>query len=134
MATFTEEDVRRLELYMQLREELLIKLKTEDRKDVGYVNSFTNLAESLDRSIIAKAKVKVEEEANKTSAANKEAILEFMMAVHSNACAPITSQVEREIPKYIPSGEEQVIEGELITKEDKIDVKAYLSSLDNNEN
>lgn len=131
MATFTDEDVRRLELSMQLREELLLKLKAEDRKDVGYVNSFTNLAESLDRSILSKAKIKVEEEANKTSAANKEAILEFMMAVHSNASAPITSKVEREIPKYIPTGEEQVIDGELITKEDKIDVKAYLANLDN---
>ena len=130
MSLFTENDVRLLDKTLVIREALIDNLqKSELPTKARDIDAFNNLLESVDRSILAKAKVKVDENANKTNEETKQILKGLLMELHNNPGAVIDgeSQVIREIPEYQP-GAIEVNDGELIPNVDSIDVKALLAN------
>ena len=133
MSLFTENDARLLDKTLVIREQLVDNLlKQELPTKARDVECFTNLLESIDRSILAKAKVKVDENANKTNEETKQILRGLLMELHNNPTGSglvieAEAHVVRDVPEYQP-GAIEVNEGELIPKVDSIDVKALLAS------
>lgn len=136
MSLFTENDARLLDKTLVIREQLIDNLlKQELPTKARDIECFTNLLESVDRSILAKAKVKVEQDANKTNEETKAILKGLLMELHNNPNPVIEGPViegtavrVQEAPEYQPPGGVEVHSGELIPKVDNIDVKALLAS------
>ena len=131
MSLFTENDARLLDKTLVIREQLIDNLlKQELPTKARDIDSFTNLLESVDRSILAKAKVKVDENANKTNEETKAILKGLLLELHNNPNPVIEGTAVRiqESPEYQPPGGVEVHSGELIPKVDNIDVKALLAS------
>ena len=126
MSAFNVDDLRLLEKTINIRERmidnlLLGELPTKARD----IDSFTNLLESVDRSIIQKAKINIEETSNKINEETKGVLTDLLLNLHSGAVpmavAPTDNVSEVEIPKFVPTGKE-VTEGVLIPKTDNISI------------
>lgn len=136
MSLFTENDARLLDKTLVIREQLIDNLlKQELPTKARDIECFTNLLESVDRSILAKAKVKVDENANKTNEETKAILKGLLLELHNNPNPVIEGPViegtavrVQEAPEYQPPGGVEVHSGELIPKVDNIDVKALLAS------
>jgi len=132
MSLFTENDARLLDKTLVIRERLVDNLmKGELPTKARDVDCFTNLLESIDRSILAKAKVKVDSDANKTNEETKAILKGLLLELHNN---PVGGNViegqatfVREMPEYQPPADVMVNDGELIPRVDNIDVKALLA-------
>ena len=130
MSLFTENDARLLDKTLVIREQLIDNLlKQELPTKARDIECFTNLLESVDRSILSKAKVKVDESANKTNEETRQILKGLLMELHTNPGAVIDAPVGsfKEVPEYQPS-EINIHDGELIPKIDSIDVKAILAN------
>lgn len=133
MSLFTENDIRLLDKTLLIREQLIDNLmKGELPSKARDVDCFTNLLESVDRSVLAKAKIKVDSDANKTNEETKAILKGLLMELHSNpgSSFDLPASQFHEVPEYQP-GEIDVNDGELIPKVDSIDVKALLASNNN---
>ncbi len=136
MSLFTENDARLLDKTLVIREQLIDNLlKQELPTKARDIECFTNLLESVDRSILAKAKVKVDENANKTNEETKAILKGLLLELHNNPNPVIEGPIiegtavrVQEAPEYQPPGGVEVHSGELIPKVDNIDVKALLAS------
>lgn len=121
---FTDEDARLLEKTISIRERLIdnIVKKELPTKDKDLV-AFTNLLESIDRSIFNKAKIKIEDTNSKNNEETKEVLKNLLITLHNSNVteAPIT----RESPEF-KSTNMELIEGELIVKNDDIDIKSFI--------
>lgn len=130
MSLFTENDVRLLDKTLIIREQIIDNLqKGELPTKARDIDAYVNLLESVDRSILAKAKVKVDESANKNNEETKAILKGLLMELHNGAGTVVDVQatVIHEAPEYQP-GAIEVNTGELIPRVDNIDVKALLSS------
>ena len=132
MSLFTENDARLLDKTLVIREQLIDNLlKRELPTGPRDVEVFTSLLESVDRSILAKAKVKVDQDANKTNEETKAILKGLLMELHTGAGGGTVIEgqatVVQEAPEYQP-GAIEVNPGELIPRSDNIDVKALLAS------
>jgi hypothetical protein len=130
MSLFTENDARLLDKTLVIREQLIDNLlKQELPTKARDIECFTNLLESVDRSILAKAKVKVDENANKTNEETKAILKGLLLELHNNPNPVIEGTAVRvqEAPEYQPPGGVEVHSGELIPRVDNIDVKALLA-------
>lgn len=129
MSLFTENDARLLDKTLVIREQIIDNLnKSELPTKARDIDAFVNLLESVDRSILAKAKVKVDDSVNKTNEETKQVLKDLLMELHSGTFTTVQSSVpEYNAPEYI-SGSMELNEGELIPKVDSIDVKAILSN------
>lgn len=132
MSLFTDNDVRLLDKTLIIREQLVDNLmKGELPSKARDVDCFTNLLESIDRSVLAKAKIKVDSDANKTNEETKQILKGLLLELHNNPSGPnvIEGQVSviREMPEYQPPTDVIVNDGELIPRVDNIDVKALLA-------
>ena len=130
MSVFTENDIRLLDKTLIIREQMIDNLlKQELPTKARDIDAFNNLLESVDRSILAKTKVKVDENANKTNEETKAILKGLLMELHNNPGNVIEGEarVIREVPEYQPT-EIGVNDGELIPKVDSIDVKALLAN------
>lgn len=130
MSLFTENDARLLDKTLVIREQLIDNLLKQDLPTKARdIECFTNLLESVDRSILSKAKVKVDENANKTNEETRQILKGLLMELHTNPGAVIDAPVGsfKEVPEYQPS-EINIHDGELIPKIDSIDVKAILAA------
>lgn len=126
MSAFNVDDIRLLEKTINIRERmidnlLLGELPTKARD----IDSFTNLLESVDRSIIQKAKINIEETSNKINEETKGVLTDLLLNLHRGAVpkavAPTYNASEVQIPKFVPTGME-VTEGVLIPKTDNISI------------
>ncbi len=132
MSLFTENDARLLDKTLVIREQLIDNLlKQELPTKARDIECFTNLLESVDRSILSKAKVKVDQDANKTNEETKAILKGLLMELHSGPGGGMIIEgqatVVHEAPEYQP-GAIEVNPGELIPRSDNIDVKALLAS------
>ncbi len=129
--SLTPEDIRLLEKTISIRERILDNylakesLPTKPRD----VESLTNLLESVDRSILSRAKITVQESANQINEEAKESLRHMLVEMHKTnnltiSINDIPSTVN--IPSFSPSNIE-VNEGELIRKIDNIDADSILS-------
>lgn len=125
--TFTENDVRLLDKTLSIRERIVDNLLTKELPTGSRdIDSFTNLLESVDRSIFGKAKIKIEDVNSKANEETKDLLRSLLIDLHRNTSNPkstLDSVVES--PEYKPS-DMNVNAGELIPKVDNIDVKAIL--------
>lgn len=131
MSLFTENDIRLLDKTLVIREQLIDNLmKQELPTKARDVECFTNLLESVDRSILAKAKVKIDEDANKNNEETKAILKSLILELHNNpeTISEGSATIIHEAPEYQSPTDILINDGELIPKVDNIDVKALLSS------
>lgn len=124
-ATFTEEDLRLLEKTISIREKLIDNIVTKElpTKDKDLV-AFTNLLESVDRSIFNKAKIKIEDSNSKTNEETKEILRDLLLNLHKSNTTE--TPIDRDLPEFVSTSMD-INEGELITKNDTIDIKQFIS-------
>ena len=126
--SFSIDDIRLLEKTISIRERMIdniIKqenLPTKPRE----VDSFTNLLESVDRSIFAKAKIKIDDSNSRVNEETKEIMKDLLLNLHKNQ-SPASVEPKHEAPVFQPTGR-QVKEGEIIPKQDTADISKYMES------
>lgn len=128
MSLFTENDLRLLDKTLDIREKLVDHLMKDGfPKKARDIDSFVNILESIDRSILGKTKIKVENDANKTKEETKEILRELLLELHSNSTYnTIEDKTINEIPEYQPSENIKINEGELIPRLDNLDPSEIL--------
>jgi len=125
-STFEENEVRLLNKTLSIREQIIDNLlKTDLPTKARDIDAFTNLLESVDRSIHNKAKIKIEDANAKTNEETKDLLRDILLDLHKNNNTNTLAVSEREIPEFQSTGA-SIYEGELIHKTDVIDVKAVL--------
>jgi len=130
MSSLTDNDVRLLDKTLTIREQLIDNLlKQELPSKPRDVECFTNLLESVDRSILAKAKIKIDEDSNNTNEKNHQLLKSLLLDLHSNPTPTsiVINTESRQTPEY-KSLAMEISSGELIMHSDNIDVKTLLSN------
>lgn len=126
-STFSVEDIRLLEKTISIRERLIDNyiekesLPTKARD----IDALTNLLESVDRSVFSKAKISIEENANKVNEETKEVLKDLLLNLHKNTSNEARNSTN-EAPVFTPQGM-SINKGELIPKIDHQDVSEFLS-------
>jgi hypothetical protein len=121
MATFTEEDLRLLDKTIQIRERLIDSIvETELPSKARDIDSFTNLLESVDRSILNKAKVKLEDSNTKINEESKEILRSLLVELHRGSSAADLALESTNSPPIYESIGIEINDGELIEKSDDI--------------
>lgn len=127
MAAFGENDIRLLEKTLFIREQIVDailkeKISTKPRD----VDSFTNLLESIDRSVIGKAKVNIEDTNSKNNEETKEILKGLLLELHKgDETLSIAPVINNDIPVFKPTGME-ILPGETILKMDVVDTSNLL--------
>lgn len=109
-SSFSVEDIRLLEKTINIRERMIDNLFAPD-KDLPTkardIDSYTNLLESVDRSVFAKAKISIEESNGKLQEETKGVLTELLLSLHKGEIpkpvAPVDSSVEN-IPTFQSTG------------------------------
>lgn len=131
-ASFSVEDVRLLEKTISLRERLIDTivaqsptLPTKPRE----VESFTSLLESVDKSIFAKAKIRLDDTNTRVNEETKEILKDLLLDLHksNNTKASAPTELKGEAPVFQPTGQ-PIKEGELIPKVDPSDGSEYIQT------
>ena len=126
-ATFSVDDIRLLEKTIQIRERLVDNL-IDGIKDLPTkprdIDSTTNLLESIDRSIFAKAKIKIDDSNSAVAAETKEVLKDLLLNMHKNSNNQ-AREMNAQTPEFVSQGT-VVKEGELIPKIDNADVSKFL--------
>lgn len=126
-STFTPEDIDTLDKTQKMRERLadVIMSKPDAElplKPAGLM-AVTNLLESIDRSVLGRTKMRIDDDSSKNDSANKELLKALIMDMHQNQghvsgqSEPATLLQGAESPVYTPS-ERPVQAGELILRTD----------------
>jgi len=127
MSLFTENDLRLLEKTISIRERIIDNLlKNELPTKARDIDSFTNLLESVDRSILGKAKIKIEDSTTKINEETKEILKSILLDLHKQSEVNTFSNM-KEIPNFESKGLE-INEGELIIGQDDINIKSILEN------
>lgn len=126
--TFSIEDIRRLEKTISIREQLIDNLmsKGELPTKARDIDSFTNLLESVDRSIFSKAKINIEESAAKVDEETKEVLKDLLLNLHKTQ-GSFDTNTTAEPPSFSSQGID-INEGELIKKIDHQDISSYIDT------
>lgn len=117
----TPDDIRVLEKTLSIRERItdnLLKsdLPTKPRE----VDAFVNLLESMDRSVLGKAKIKVEESASRVNEETKAILTDLLLNLHQgNVPEGFDLEKPQQAPSFQSTGTE-VLPGELIRKTDEL--------------
>ena len=127
------EDIRVLEKTQSVRERLLDILTAKETMSTSAkdVEALTGLVDSMDKSVFTKAKLTLDENANKINEESKEVLRNLIVSIHKGEVPQISSNATQrtEMPTFIPS-DVGIIEGELIPKQDIVDAD-YIMSLGN---
>lgn len=136
-AVFTEQELIALDKTQAMRMRLaeLIMSKDDDKlpQKPAELMAATNLFESIDRSILGRSKLRIEDSSAKDDAAHKEILRNLMLEMHQNkgvvtlpgAPAPTPLTLSAEAPVYTPSGS-TVTPGELILRTDVPELPEHL--------
>lgn len=122
--TFEERDLSLLEKTMRLRERMMDNIAVRKDEELpskpSDLMAVTNLLESIDRSILGKAKIDIEGDSKKNEEATKELLRQLVIDIHTNGSnrPAIVGEGQKTIPSYIPFKEMGVSPGELILKSD----------------
>lgn len=128
-STFSIEDIRLLEKTTSIRERLIDNylekesLPTKARD----LEAFTNLLESVDRSIFNKAKINIEENANKINEETKHILSSLILDLHKNTNTRVIDTENQEPPSFQSQGM-AIQEGELILKSDNQDISQFFQT------
>lgn len=126
-STFTPEDIVVLDKTQKMRERLadviMAKPDAELPRKPAELMAVTNLLESIDRSVLGRTKMRIDDDSSKNEAVNKELLRALIMDMHQNrgntAHLGQSTVLEQttEAPVYTPT-ENAVHPGELILKND----------------
>lgn len=129
---FTEEDLISLEKTRKMRERLAdVIMSVEDSalpRKPAELTAVTNLLESIDRSVLGKVKLRIDDETAKDDNAHKDVLRQVLMQMHQTK-QPIGLVVENqtaERPVYVPSGS-QVQPGETVLRSDTVELPEDLA-------
>lgn len=96
MSLFNDTDKRLLNKTLELREKIVDnyvnKKLPESSKDI---DSLTNLLESIDRSILSRAKLKIEESNSKNLEETKQIMIDLVMNLHKSNNNNIPQETEK---------------------------------------
>lgn len=126
--SFSIDDVRLLEKTISIRERLIDNIVQQENLPIKprEVDSFTNLLESVDRSIFAKAKIKIDDANSRVNEETKEVLKDLLINLHKNQ-RPSGSITSTEAPVFQSTGK-QISEGELVTKLDTMDPSKFIET------
>lgn len=125
MSTFSADDVRILEKTLKIREKILDNFVTEDNipsstKDIYAVVALTD---SIDANVLGKAKIKLEESANKVNEETKNVLSGLLLELHKgNTPKEFIDLPNEERTTFKPTGM-TLSEGELMRRIDHIDLE-----------
>lgn len=124
MSNFTEDDVRLLEKTKSIKERMIDNLFAVGKELPSKprdIDSYTNLLESLERSVFDRVKISIDEASNKIQEGTKEVLTELLISLHKGEVPTPVENLERleDIPVYSPQGIE-VNSGVLIPKIDNV--------------
>lgn len=122
---FEDKDNELLAKSMRLRERMMDNISKRADDDLPVKPSdlmaVTNLLESVDRSIFAKAKINIEDSSSKNDEANREVLKQLMIDMHNQRASDMNAISHSSvgvIPGYQSRSEIVINDGELITKSD----------------
>jgi hypothetical protein len=120
---FEDKDLELLNKSMLLRERMMDNIAQRANEALPVKPSdlmaVTNLLESVDRSIYAKAKINIEDSSSKNEEATREVLRSLMVDLHNQlALGTGAPSSPGTIPGYQPRAELVLNPGELITKSD----------------
>lgn len=125
---FTNEDVTLLDKSMRLRERIIDNFARlpDDQlpRKPAELMAVVNLAESVDRTIIQKAKLNIDKENGEDDKVTKTLLKQLMLDLHTNK--PISSlpgETTRAAPEYVPTADIKINDGELIKRADTISLE-----------
>ena len=124
MSNFTEDDVRLLEKTKSIKERMIDNLFAVGKELPSKprdIDSYTNLLESLERSVFDRVKISIDEASNKIQEGTKEVLTELLISLHKGEVPTPVENLDRleDIPVYSPQGIE-VNSGVLIPKLDNV--------------
>ncbi len=105
-----EDDSRRLELTQRIREKYITEMEEEGRPEkTSELVFLIQLLDGMDKSVLNKSKIKIEDQANKSESATAQLIADvlFKHRVTTNVKRDVTP----ELPNDLPAPD--VVEGEL---------------------
>ena len=126
MSTFTEEDIRLLEKTQSIKERMIDNLMAVGKElpvKPRDIDSYTNLLESVERGILGRAKISIDEAGTKIQEGTKEVLTELLLSLHGGAMPALQEHPENaeQIPVYSPKGME-VSQGSLIPRLDDVNL------------
>lgn len=117
MHAFEDKDLELLAKTMKLRERMMDNIAQRADQDLPVKPSdlmaVTNLVESVDRSIYAKAKINIEDTSSKNEEATREVLRSLMKDLHQNKQVPHLQSIGQ-APTYMSNTEISVNTGELV--------------------
>ena len=124
MSNFTEDDIRLLEKTKSIKERMIDNLFAVGKELPSKprdIDSYTNLLESLERSVFDRVKISIDEASNKIQEGTKEVLTELLISLHKGEVPTPVENLKRleDIPVYSPQGIE-VNSGVLIPKIDNV--------------
>ncbi len=124
MSNFTEDDIRLLEKTKSIKERMIDNLFAVGKELPSKprdIDSYTNLLESLERSVFDRVKISIDEASNKIQEGTKEVLTELLISLHKGEVPTPVENLDRleDIPVYSPQGIE-VNSGVLIPKLDNV--------------
>ena len=124
MSNFTEDDIRLLEKTKSIKERMIDNLFAVGKELPSKprdIDSYTNLLESLERSVFDRVKISIDEASNKIQEGTKEVLTELLISLHKGEVPTPVENLGRleNIPVYSPQGIE-VNSGVLIPKIDNV--------------
>lgn len=125
---FTNEDVVLLDKSMRLRERLVDNIaKLPDDQlphKASDLMAVVNLAESIDRTIIQKAKLTIDKEGNDDNKTTSAVLRQLMMDLHTNKpSGPLQGVTNSQPPEYKSNSDLKIKEGEMIARTDTISLE-----------
>lgn len=120
--SFTPDDIRILEKTLSIRERMLDNLisKQDLPTKARDIDAYVNLAESMDRSVFSKAKIKVDEASNKIDEESKALLTNLLLDLHKGVKPEGFDLGEEAVPDFTPRPDSNVSDGELIRKRDEV--------------
>lgn len=124
MAMFTDDDERLLSKTMGMREKLIESFTKEGIPSKGSdVRVLKEVLDSIDNTILSKAKLKIEETDTTVNAQQRQLLAELVLAIHDNKGN--NASASNEAPKFEPS-DVVTCEGEDILGKDNLDPADYI--------
>lgn len=120
-SSLTEDDLRILSKTMEMRERLVDKIMSTAETMPATpreLDAFVGLVNSMDASVLGKAKIRNADEANKNEAQSKALLADFLLSLHKEEESTPTPEVAQ-LPEFQSTGV-NVLEGEIIEGLDNV--------------
>ena len=122
---FTPDEIRLLEKTLELRERIIDnRMKDNIPTSEKDINAATNLLESIDRSILARAKLKIDKDTNESNEQTKQVLREVLLSIHKGAVSVARDTTQQSsIPTFKSTGI-TLNEGESVIGHDDVQIRS----------